>query len=85
VRFIPLRSVLADASTLEQLATSAGAAHVVESALASLAVTDLTRESQDEVDIIVVQRNTDRRNDLVEATAALERSGRRFGGAILVG
>lgn len=85
VRFVPLRSSLTQPAVVDQLATSAGVAHVVTEPIADLSVADIMSESQNDVDVIVVQRNIDRRSDLVEATAALERSGRRFGGAILVG
>lgn len=85
VRFIPLCSALTQSDVVEKLATSAGITHVLTAPISDLSVTDIMSESQDQVDVIVVQRNIDRRNDLVEATATLERSGRRFGGAILVG
>jgi len=85
VRFIPLRTTPIDTQHLVQLTEAAGVEYHIESAFVNLSVADITRQSSSEVDIIVVQRNYDRRRDLVEATSALERSGRSFGGAVLVG
>ena len=84
IRYVPLRHAVSDEMSLQQLASTAGATHVVASPFAELSVTALTQPSTTEVDVIVVQRNKDLRKDLVEVLTALERSGRSLAGVLLL-
>ena len=84
IRYVPLRHAVSDETSLQQLASSAGATHVVASPFAELSVAALTQPSTTEADVIVVQRNKDLRKDLVEVLTALERSGRSFAGVLLL-
>lgn len=82
-RFIPLRNPLRDTVSLERVRTTSGAPGSITKPFVELSVSDLTSLS-DDVDVLVVQRNDDLRSDLVEASAALRRGGRRFGGVLLL-
>ncbi len=84
IRYVPLRHAVSDETSLQQLASSAGATHVVASPFAELSVAALTQPSTTEADVIVVQRNKDLRKDLVEVLTALERSGRSLAGVLLL-
>jgi len=84
IRYMPLRHAVSDETSLQQLASTAGATHVVASPFAELSVAALTQPSTTEVDVIVVQRNKDLRKDLVEVLTALERSGRSLAGVLLL-
>lgn len=85
IRFVPLRASLRDEAFVQELATAVGTSCVVTKPFAELSVAELTAAATGEIDVVVVQRNVDRRKDLVNAIAAFERSGRHFGGALLVG
>ncbi len=84
IRYVPLRHAASDETSLQQLASTTGATHVVASPFAELSVAALTQPSTTEVDVIVVQRNKDLRKDLVEVLTALERSGRSLAGVLLL-
>jgi hypothetical protein len=84
IRFVPLRSAIENDAMIEQIASASGATFVVARPFSDLSVAEITSASQTETDVLVVQRNVDRRKDLVEATAALQRSGRHFGGVLLI-
>ncbi len=84
IRYVPLRHAVSDETSLQQLASTTGATHVVASPFAELSVAALTQPSTTEVDVIVVQRNKDLRKDLLEVLTALERSGRSFAGVLLL-
>lgn len=84
IRYVPLRHAVSDETSLQRLASTAGATHVVASPFAELSVAALTQPSTTEADVIVVQRNKDLRKDLVEVLTALERSGRSLAGVLLL-
>jgi len=84
LRFLPLRISPPDQDSLTRLAELAGVPSVVASPFADLTVPELTKPVADEADVIVVQRNRDRRKDVLEVLAALQRSGRRLTGVLLV-
>jgi hypothetical protein len=84
VRYVPIRLAPKDEAPLARLAGLAGAPCAVSSPFADLTVPELTKPVADEADVIVVQRNRDRRKDLLEVFAALQRSGRRLAGVLLV-
>ena len=84
VRYLPLRNKVADEAPLHRLASAAGTTFTIASPFAELSVAALTQPSATEVDVIVVQRNSDLRKDLVEVLNALERSGRFVAGALLL-
>jgi len=83
-RYMPLRNVVKDDSILERLTEMTGATRVVTAPFADLSVAEISDSSRNEVDVIIVQRNRDLRKDVVEALFALQRSGRKFAGVLLV-
>jgi len=85
LRYVPLRSELEDLSSVARLTEMTGATHVVSKPFSELSVPELIQGSSNESDVLVVQRNRDSRNDVLEAHAALRRSGRRLAGVILLG
>ena len=84
VRYVPIRLAPKDETPLVRLAELAGVNSAVSSPFADLTVPELTKPIADEADVIVVQRNRDRRKDLLEVFAALQRSDRRLAGVLLV-
>jgi hypothetical protein len=84
VRYLPLRNKIADEIPLQRLASTAGTTATFALPFAEHSVAGLIQPSATEVDVIVVQRNTDFRKDLVEVLAALERSSRSLAGVLLL-
>jgi hypothetical protein len=83
LRYLPLRDSPSELSALERLTKLAGVEHVVSRAFADLSVPELIRPITSQADVIVVQRNSDKRKDVIEAFAALQRSGRQLAGVVL--
>jgi hypothetical protein len=84
VRYLPLRNKIADEIPLQRLASTTGTTATFALPFAEQSVAGLIKPSATEVDVIVVQRNKDLRNDLIEVLAALERSGRSLAGVLLL-
>lgn len=84
LRFIPIRREILSQATVTRLAEMAGGAFSVTQPFALLSVHELAKKSEDETDVMVVQRNRDLRRDVYEAFVALRRSGRPFAGVLLI-
>jgi hypothetical protein len=84
VRFLQLRTQLANETVLAALAGAAGAQHRMAGPYTELGVPELVDPTKGESDVIVVQRNHDLRSDVLEAVNALRRSGRPLAGVLLV-
>lgn len=84
VRFVPLDDESTE-NRLAMIAESCGAAYSFGKPFTKCSVEDLTSNSPDTVDVLVVHRNTDERRTLELAVSAFGRSGRKFGGVILIG
>ena len=84
IRYIPLRSALADTTAVQRVADMSQAPFSVTAPFSELTVSDLTTGNPSELDVIVVQRNRDLRTDVVEVLAALDRTGRSVAGVLLV-
>jgi hypothetical protein len=84
VRYLPLRKKIADEIPLQRLASTTGTTAAFALPFAEQSVAGLIQPSATEVDVIVVQRNTDLRKDLIEVLAALERSSRSLAGVLLL-
>ncbi len=84
LRFLPLRSASSDEATFAHLANLAGAGYVISAPFAQLSVPELIDVTPGQSDVIVVKRNHDLRNDVVEAVTALRRSERLLIGVLLV-
>lgn len=85
LRYVPLRNSLHDESSLTRLTEMVGTSQTVTEPFAQLTVQELGNPADTHADVIVVQRNRDLRNDVVEALFALEHSGRVLAGVLLVG
>lgn len=84
VRFMPLRRVLQVTTSLERVVTLTGASSKVCQPISELPVSQIVAPSDQEADILVVQRNRDFRKDVIEAVVTLEKSGRQFVGILLI-
>ncbi len=84
IRYIPLRSALADTTAVQRVADMSQAPFSVTAPFSELTVSELTTGNPSELDVIVVQRNRDLRTDVVEVLAALDRTGRSVAGVLLV-
>lgn len=84
LRFVPLRGSLGDSSAVLRIAAISDVAASVSVPFGELGVSELTKPSTTEADVLVVQRHRDSRRDVLEATSGLERSGRVFAGVVLV-
>jgi len=85
VRFIPLRSGLADISPLSGVADLAGVTYSVSAPFSEMSVPEFTRQQAGEVDVVVIVRNRDLRKDVVDVLAASRYSARHLAGVLLVG
>jgi len=85
VRFIPLRSQLADISPLSGVADLAGVTYSVSAPFSEMSVPEFTRQQAGEVDVVVIVRNRDLRKDVVDVLAASRYSARHLAGVLLVG
>lgn len=83
-RFIPLRHRITDETLLIRLAETAGSEHSVTNPFADMSLSELIESSAEQADVVLVQRNRDLRKDVVEVLIAVERSGRRLAGVLLV-
>ena len=84
IRYIPVRSALADTTAVQRVADMSQAPFNVTAPFGELSVSELTTGNPSELDVIVVQRNRDLRTDVVEVLAALDRTGRSVAGVLLV-
>ena len=84
IRFLPLRRALPDESAVARLASMAGATHLASQPFADLTVPELVGGVDQDVDVIVIQRNRDLRKDVLEAVSALQRSNRKLAGVLLI-
>jgi hypothetical protein len=84
VRYLPLRTTGFDPSILSRIANLAGSQFDTALPFATIEVSELTSTPTIQIDVIVVQKNLDLRKDVVEAFAAMRRSGRPLAGAILL-
>lgn len=84
LRYLPLRTTGFDPSILSRLANLAGLQFDTALPFATIEVSELTSTPTTQIDVIVVQKNLDLRKDVVEAFAAMRRSGRPLAGAILL-
>ena len=84
IRYIPVRSALADTTAVQRVADMSQAPFNVTAPFGELSVSELTTGNPGELDVIVVQRNRDLRTDVVEVLAALDRTGRSVAGVLLV-
>lgn len=84
LRFVPLRQAPADEETLRRLAEMTGKSSSVSKPFAEMTVSELSEGSPADIDILIVKRNRDLRNDLVEALAATRGSNRKLAGVLLV-
>ena len=84
IRYIPVRSALADTTAVQRIADMSQAPFNVTAPFSELSVSELTTGNPSELDVIVVQRNHDLRADVVEVLAALDRTGRSVAGVLLV-
>ena len=83
VRFIPLRPSSDREERLAYLSSLAGATYSVTLAFGSLSVSDLVGEKSQQIDVLVVQRNNDSREDVLEALNALKPQHPHFAGVIM--
>lgn len=84
VRYVPLRNAPVEPVVLASLAESAGIGSTIAASFAEMTVSELTQKTPGDADVIVVQRRRDLRRDVVEAVAALLRSGRPFAGVLFL-
>lgn len=84
LRFVPLRNSVRDEAILQRLSNLTGASQSITKPFAELSVPEISSPVDNESDVIIVQRNKDLRNDVVEALFAFQRTGRRLGGVLLV-
>jgi len=84
LRFLPLRNVLSDTAALQRVAEVASIPATFSPPFGELSVSELTRVSTNEIDVVVVQRNRDLRKDVIEVVAALANSGRSVAGVLLI-
>ena len=84
LRFLPLRNVLSDTAALQRVAEVASIPATFSPPFSELSVSELTRVSTNEIDVIVVRRNRDLRKDVIEVVAALANSGRSVAGVLLI-
>jgi hypothetical protein len=84
LRFIPLRDDTVDAAVMQRIAEITEAPARTSTPMTTMALTELTLPSTDELDVFVVQRNRDRRADVNEAMQLAQRSPRKSAGFLLV-
>jgi hypothetical protein len=84
LRFVPLRRSPADDAQLRRLAEMTGKPWSVSAPFSGMSVAELAANTPGEVDVLVVQRNRDLRNDLSEALAASRSSDRHLAGVLLL-
>jgi hypothetical protein len=84
VVYVPLRATLEDAATISNLSALAGATSVTSKPFSELTVSEIAQDVPGEVSVIVVRRNHDLRNDVLEALAGFRQSGRRLVGFLLL-
>jgi len=84
LRFLPLRQSSVDDVLLARLASMTGAGHSVSKPFGELSVPELVNPASGKSDVIVVKRNRDLRNDVLEVMVALERSARPLAGVLLI-
>lgn len=84
IRYIPVRSALADTTAVQRVAEMSQAPFSVTAPFSELSVSELTAGNPSELDVVVVQRNRDLRTDVVEVLVALGRTGRSVAGVLLV-
>jgi hypothetical protein len=84
VRFIPLRHAISNHAQLTLLAETAGSSHAVSEPFSDMSVAEFVGGTSDQADVVLVQRNRDLRKDVVEALIAVQRSGRRLAGVLLI-
>lgn len=84
VRFIVLRHRLSDDIALRRIMSLAGDSFSISKPFGDLSVQEITDSGSAEIDVVITQRNVDLRRDLAETIAALEKSGRPFGGVVLI-
>ena len=84
LRFLPLRQSSVDDMLLARLASMTGAGHSISKPFGELSVPELVNPASGQSDVIVVKRNRDLRNDVLEVMVALQRSARPLAGVLLV-
>lgn len=84
LRYLPLRQSATDEQALAKLASMSGATHTISKPFGELSVPELINPTGQQADVIVVKRNRDLRNDVVEVMVALERAERPLAGVLLV-
>jgi hypothetical protein len=84
IRYLPLRQPVTNEEPLQRLVPAIGTTSVVARPFTELSVAELTKTTDSEVDVIVVQRNRDLRKDLIEVLVALTSSERKVAGVLLL-
>jgi hypothetical protein len=84
VRFIPVRDSMTEEGVVIRLAELSGAVPVISRAFADLSVSELSQPDVNEIDVLVVKRNRDRRPEVRDALIALQRSNRHFAGVLFL-
>lgn len=85
VRLMPIREPISDLSAVNRAIAMLGVESRVTNPFSDLAVNDIAQPTDGEIDILIVQRNRDRRADVLEVLATLASSHRNFAGILLVG
>lgn len=84
LRYLTLRQIPQDTTHLSRLAQLAEIDDFEVKSFAQLGVREITASNGETLDVVVVQRNSDLRKDVVEVLAAMRRSSRNFAGVILL-
>ena len=84
LRFIPLRVDTVDTTVIQRISELTEASARTSTPMTEMALTELTAPSTDELDVIVVMRNRDRRADVSEAMMLAQRSPRKLAGFLLL-
>lgn len=84
LRYLTLRHVPRDTSHLTRLAQLVEIKEFDIKPFADLSVREIADSNKETLDVLVVQRNSDLRRDVVEALAAMHKSERNFAGVLLV-
>jgi len=84
IRFVTLRGRIGDEGILARLANMTGSTHSVTKPFSELTVPELVHATTDEVDVVVVERNRDRRKDVSEVVMALQSTSRALAGVLLI-
>lgn len=84
MRFVPLRHSPTSATALIRISQMIETSFTISEPFSILSLRELAQVTNDEVDVIIVQRNKDYRKDVVDALRAVRQSGRRCVGFVLL-